>query len=214
MNSSSKSNIVLHDLVLIGGGHAHVHVLKMLGMQPLEHVRITLITRDVMTPYSGMIPGYIAGHYTTEQCHIDLLRLSVFCNARLIHGQVQHIDCAAKSIYCDGGRPPLHYDTLSIDIGIVPRPIPWMENQPSITPVKPIDRFAARWNRVQEKVMSLVGSSSGERKFSEIPFIIAIVGGGAGGVEVALAIRHRLSNPFVQVVVINRGERLMTSHGR
>lgn len=80
-----RAGPVRTDIVLLGGGHAHVHVLKAFAMKPEPGVRLTLVTRDLETPYSGMLPGVIAGLYSEAEAHIDLLRLSAVTGTRMIH---------------------------------------------------------------------------------------------------------------------------------
>src|SRR5258708_31442766 len=105
--------------VLIGGGHAHVHVLKHFGANPLPGAKVTLIGRDAQTPYSGMIPGFVAGRYTFEECHIDLARLCAATGARLIHGEATGIDRAHQRVLLKD-QPPVAYDVLSVDVGSAP----------------------------------------------------------------------------------------------
>jgi selenide,water dikinase len=106
----------MQDLVLIGGGHAHVHVLKAFGERPPQAVRVTLIGRDVETPYSGMIPGFVAGCYSFEECHIDLARLCARSGVRLIHAEAIGLDRARRHVQLKD-RPAVPYDLLSIDVG-------------------------------------------------------------------------------------------------
>ena len=97
----SQPTPIVKDVVLVGAGHAHVGVLRMFGMNPMPGVRFTLITRQVDTPYSGMLPGMIAGHYTADQAHIDTGPLCRFANARLYHSEVIGLDLANKRVHCN-----------------------------------------------------------------------------------------------------------------
>ena len=168
------------DLVLVGGGHSHVIVLKRFGMKPMPGVRITLICRDVETPYSGMLPGHIAGHYTRDDIHIDLGPLTRFANVRFYHDEAIGLDPVERTVICRS-RPPTPYDILSIDVGSAPRmhDIPGAEG--TVAPVKPIGSFITRWNTLAERVLG-----------ADRPVRIAVVGAGAGGVEMVLAMRHGL----------------------
>jgi selenide,water dikinase len=194
---------IAKDLVLVGGGHAHVHVLKRFGMAPVPGVRVTLITRDLATPYSGMLPGYVAGLYDFAQCHIDLVRLARFAGARLIHDEARGLDRAARHVLCRD-HPPLRYDILSLDIGSVPRRDDVPGAAEHTVAVKPIDRFGRRW----EALLARARGQSGLR--------LAVVGGGAGGVELALAAQHRLAGLLAnppEITLVTR-EDLLPSHNR
>ncbi|MEP0201174.1 MAG: selenide, water dikinase SelD [Halioglobus sp.] len=165
------------DLVLIGGGHAHALALRMLAMQPMPDVRITLISPASHTPYSGMLPGLIAGHYTFEQAHIDLVRLSEWAQVRFICAEVTSIDPVARTVSVPG-RPAIGYDVLSLDIGSQPELDSVAGAREFATPVKPVAGLWQRWNGFR-------AASDGT------PARVAVVGGGAGGVELVLAMACR-----------------------
>src|ERR687889_864630 len=160
---------IAQDLVLVGGGHAHVHVLKRFGMREEPGVRVTLIARDLETPYSGMLPGYVAGLYSFIECHINLVRLARFAGARLIHDEAVGLDRAARHVRCRD-HPPFRYDIVSLDIGSVPRSDDVPGAAEHTVAVKPIDRFGRRWEALLARAASM-------RQLR-----LAMVGGGAGGV--------------------------------
>jgi selenide, water dikinase len=178
---------VLRDIVLIGGGHSHVGVLYMFAMKPLPGVRLTVICTDTDTPYSGMLPGYIAGHYSFDDVHIDLRRLAEFAGARYIRDEVTGIDRDARKVRCRH-RPPVPYDALSINIGSTPRLDDVAGASEHAVPVKPIRRFNERWLALLDRVCRYAGTTT-----------IAVVGAGAGGVELLLAMQYRLRKELTAI---------------
>ena len=166
-------------LVLLGGGHSHVAVLEQFGKRPVPGVQVTLISRGHHTPYSGMLPGLVAGHYTFEDAHIDLRRLARFAGARALFDEAVALDPVARVVMCRM-VPPVAYDVLSINIGSTPNvSVPGAAEH--ATPVKPIDRFLERWKALRDRV----GSATEPRR-------LAVVGGGAGGVELLLSVQFAL----------------------
>src|SRR5262249_11045819 len=168
------------EIVLVGGGHAHVHVLTAFAMRPEPGVRLTLITADLATPYSGMLPGVVAGLYTPAQAHIDLARLAAATGTRLIHATACGLDRAAKRVLLVG-RPPIAYDLVSIDVGITPALAAIAGSELHAIAVKPIGSFLGKLDALIERCRAPDG-----------PRRIAAIGGGAGGVELILSVRSRL----------------------
>ena len=181
MKSSGPLGVaVVKDVVLIGAGHAHVGVLRMFGMAPMPGLRLTLITRQLDTPYSGMLPGMIAGHYGADQAHIDTGPLCRFANARLYHSEVTGLDLVNKLVLCSN-RLPVPYDVVSLNIGSTPG----MQQVPGVAayaiPVKPVDGFLARFEAARARILNARGRAR-----------IGVVGAGAGGVELLLSLQQRL----------------------
>ncbi|HLM12375.1 MAG TPA: FAD-dependent oxidoreductase, partial [Reyranella sp.] len=136
--------------------------------------------RDVETPYSGMISGFVAGHYSFEECHIDLAALCARSGARLVHAEATGIDRAQRRVLL-GDQPAVPYDLLSIDVGSAPNVGAIAGAGQWAIPVKPIAELGRRWLAFSERMESWRG-----------PLNVVVIGGGAGGVELALAIDHRL----------------------
>lgn len=185
------------DLVLVGGGHAHALALRMWGMDPLPGVRLTLINPGPTAPYSGMLPGHIAGHYAREALDIDLVKLARFAGARLVLGAVDAIDPEARRVHV-AGRGEISYDIASLDIGIHAQ----MPGIPGFAAhglgVKPLDLYASRWRGFVERVAA-----------GEVVPEVVVIGGGVAGCELALAMAHRLRDvgaaPRVTVIEAQAG---------
>ena len=110
---------ILADLVFLGGGHAQIAAIKSFAMNPIPGLRLTIVTANIRTPYSGMLPAYVEGVWDDDDLHIDLAHLAQFSGARLIVAPCNGIDADGRKLLFDD-RPPLHFDILSLNIGSQP----------------------------------------------------------------------------------------------
>jgi len=191
------------DLVLIGGGHAHALVLLGWAMNPLPGARLTLINPDPSAPYTGMLPGHIAGHYRRAALEMDLVQLARHAGARLILGRAEGLDLAAGRVHV-GGRPAVGFDVASVDIGITSDlpDLPGFADH--ATAAKPLGGYAERWERFVAAV------EAGQER----PAVV-VLGAGVGGVELALAMDHRLrAQPGRRITLIERGPEALPHVGR
>lgn len=190
----------LRDVVLVGGGHAHALVARMWGMNPLPGARLTIINPAPAAPYTGMLPGLIAGHYARDEIMIDLIRLGSFAGARVILDRAVGIDHAARVIHLQD-RPPMRYDVASIDIGIGSG-LPQVPGYAAYgIAAKPLGDYALSWDAFVARALPAPR--------------LAIIGAGVGGVELALASAHRLRQAGVtpEVTLLERGPRALPNVG-
>ena len=193
------------DLVLIGGGHAHALVLKQWGMNRLPGARVTLINPHPTAPYTGMLPGFVAGHYQRDELDIDLVRLCRSSGVRMTMACAVGLDLERSRVILDR-QAPVGFDVLSVNVGIT-SDLPAMPGfQSNAVPAKPLGLFADEWD------VFLKGVSEGSRRPD-----IAIIGAGVGGVELALAASHRLkaaTGTRARIILIERSGAPLSELGR
>ncbi|MDB5855631.1 MAG: hypothetical protein JWR22_3672 [Herminiimonas sp.] len=183
-------------LVLVGGGHAHLFVLEALRRQPSRwkgQFDATMLSSTLHTAYSGMLPGLIAGHYRSSECHVDLRPLAESAGVRLIEATVDRLDADAGVVGAAGVEWP--YEMASIDIGSQP-PLDAVPGASQFAVgIKPVDRFLGAWAHLQQQTSEAASGSAGAADPTalggRVPHVV-VVGGGAGGVELVLAMAWRL----------------------
>jgi selenide, water dikinase len=191
----------LKNLVLVGGGHSHAIALRLLATHPLSDVRLTLISDVLDAPYSGMLPGHVGGFYSFEAAHINLKALARLAKAQLILDRAVGLDLKQNLVLCDRASA-IPFDWLSIDIGSTPakQEIPGVAEY--TIPAKPVPQFLEGWNQFLQNLDSY--------KSSKIAAIsLGIVGGGAGGVELALTMQARLKALPIKIHLFHQGDRLL-----
>ncbi|MDP1771301.1 MAG: selenide, water dikinase SelD [Methylobacter sp.] len=202
---NNDSTPIVSDLVLLGGGHANIQVLKMMAMNPIGGLRITLISDQTHSPYSGMIPGYLAGYYSYEECHFDLRRICEELGQRFIKAKIIGIDTQRKKIRLEN-RAEVSYDCASINVGIAPKSIEHSSDEAALKliPLKPISRFIAHWDRLMADLKAYKDSDS---------LHIAVVGAGASGVEISIILKMLIDQHKwnAEVSLIHRHEFLVSA---
>ncbi|MDX2504448.1 MAG: selenide, water dikinase SelD [Gammaproteobacteria bacterium] len=202
-------DIAVKELVLIGGGHSHVGVLKMFAMNPMPGLRLSMLSSDIHTPYSGMLPGFISGQYSYDDVHLDLRPLAEFAHCRLYHSKVTGIDTEKQQIFSNN-RPPVKYDLLSINVGSTPDDFNIPGVKELTIPVKPVSKLFTQLEGIVHQALT-------DKNFTSI----AVVGGGASGVELILSIQYRLQqemarhgckNKRIQYVLLSAAKTLLPSH--
>ncbi|MBL8429040.1 MAG: FAD-dependent oxidoreductase [Dechloromonas sp.] len=192
----------MKQLVLAGAGHAHLHVLKALAERPWAGVEVTLISPYPRQIYSGMLPGWMAGHYRLDQCAAVLKPLLAAAGVRFVQDSVVGLDAPRRAIQTLN-HGEIAYDALSLDTGAEVELSALAATDATLLSIRPIEDFVVGWTR-QLEVFKQRGVAS-----------LAVVGGGAAGVELALAARYRLTRELdaSKVLVKLVGGGILPGHG-
>ena len=169
-------------LVLVGGGHAHLFVLEGLARGTrLPGLSVTVVAQHRQHAYSGMVPGLVGGRYRPEDLLLDLSALARSAGAEFVEGTAASLDTAGRAVVLADGRR-LSYDFLSLAVGSGTRGSDRPGVRERVLFVKPIDRALAIAPALERAAVEAEAAGPA----------VVVVGGGAGGVELAFNVRGRL----------------------
>ena len=198
MQPPAEVRPIEHRVILVGAGNAHLVFVRRWKMRPVPGVAVTLVNAGPTIPYSAMVPGHIAGEYTEDEVTIDLVAFCAAAGVRLLTEPVEAIDPAQRRIDFKS-RPSLRYEVLSLGIGSVPTPPPGAAEHDWSLRLRPMGRLVRKLNDLELRLKQAGGT-----------FRFAVVGGGASGCELALAIRKRFAgHPGFEMTLLHAGERIL-----
>ncbi|MEB3196917.1 MAG: FAD-dependent oxidoreductase, partial [Candidatus Sericytochromatia bacterium] len=186
------------ELVLVGGGHAHLAVLQALRRQAWPAVSVTLVTPEPTLCYSGMVPGWLAGHHRSEALHIPLAPLARAAGVRWRQDRVSAVDAARRTVQLASGEA-LAYDVLSLACGAVVDGGALHGFSGPLLPTRPLEALLAGWPPLKAHLAAHGGH-------------LVVLGGGAAGVELALAARHVLRDARRVPISLVIGAGLLPGH--
>lgn len=198
----SPSAEIPHTLVLVGGGHSHVEVLRRWASGRPSGVRLVVVSDCARSVYSGMVPGFVAGQYREDEIGIDVRRLAQNAGADWVEARVTGLDTAAHVLHVEGAAP-LAYSTVSFDVGSTVSGLERPGVRRHGLPARPMGDFVAR-------VDAMI-----ERARGDSDFRLVVVGGGAGGVELAFAFRSRFDRLGLRrasVLLLEQGPRVLPGY--
>ena len=212
MNQSLPERTV----VLLGIGHTNAHIVRMWSMDPIPKTRLVCLSNFPVSTYSGMLPGVLAGDYRPEQMQIDLVRLCASSGAELILDDVTGLDLPGRKLLFES-RPELTFDALSIGVGSVPQVDADVSPDAPVLAIKPMQTFLDRLAAHTRPLLSTSASDGGR------PITVAVVGGGAAGVEISLCLPSFLRRTNEQenpngvqdhkITLIHRDTQLLSGSG-
>lgn len=211
---TTTTTALLKQLVLLGGGPAHVHLLAhlgRLGQNQLPGVQVTLVTPQPLM-CSSMLAGFVAGQNARADCVIPLEPLVQRSGVRWRAARAVELDAEANAVLLDDNSV-LNFDWLSIcdeplqDRDVLERSMPGVRKNGLF--VRPLAAFCALWPRVAElaarramRVAVIGGGTAGNLAGQGSPGCSDGSDGSdsAVAIELALAIRHRLPGAAVTLV--------------
>lgn len=166
-------------LVLVGAGHSHALVLREFALAPPAGVEVTVVSPRALVPYSGMVPGWLAGHYAFDDIVVDFPRLCTAAGARWIEGEVGVLDPARRRLRLAHGDE-LPHDALSLNVGSTLRPP--QASHALMLPLRPLAELRGRYDALLAR---LAGDAS------DSALIVSSVGGGAPAMPQTFRPQHR-----------------------
>jgi selenide, water dikinase len=181
MNPAFGAAPIEKAVVLVGAGNAHLVYAKRWGMRPLPGVAVTLVNETAVIPYSAMVPGHIGGEYTWDEITIDLVRFCQAVKVRFVVDRVTRIAPGLRQV-CFDGRPPLSYDALSLGLGSIPA-CPITDAAPALSlSMRPLGALVGKLDQLESRIKEAAA------------FHLVVVGGGASGCELAVALQRRFDH--------------------
>ncbi len=175
----NNTDFKIKRLVLVGGGHSHLHVLQQLGKQPIPHLQIYFICYSFYKTYNKRLAGYLAGHFSFAESHIDLVALANGSGIKFIHNSLKKINPIEKTITLDNGVE-IYYDLLSLNLGSHIN-LPHQIEPTTAISIKPTTKFFENLDQLIQEIIQRT-----------TVYYLAIIGAEIGAIEIALALHHRV----------------------